>query len=115
MLRLIFDNAAEVRRKPYRRELGRTVALFFVVLGSLDVVSTDAALAAGNFEGNPFVRIMHVELGAWWGFPKVVAHVLLASLVLWLPSKRLLLWGGAMAVLYTGIVMGNFALAGWSI
>ena len=63
MLPIIFNTAAEARRKPYRKELGRILALFLVILGGLDVVSTNAALAAGHFEGNPFVRMMHVELG----------------------------------------------------
>ena len=50
--------AAELRGVPWRRHLARSLALLFVVMGSLDVVSTNAGLAAGYVEGNPVMRQM---------------------------------------------------------
>jgi hypothetical protein len=103
--------AAEKRRDHGLRRAARSLALAFVVLGSLDVVSTNAALAAGYIEGNPFVRILHAEFGTWWLVPKLAAHVLLASFVLWLPSRRILWGAGALIAFYLTVVTHNFILA----
>ena len=54
---------------PWRRRLARSLALLFVVMGSLDVVSTNAGLAAGYAEGNSVMRLMQEQLGAWWAAP----------------------------------------------
>ncbi len=103
--------AAELRGVPWRTRLARVLAFLFVVIGSLDVVSTNVAQAAGYPEANPVMRLMQEQLGAWWAVPKVALHLGLASIVLWLPTRKLLAAAGMMVVLYIAIVSHNFSLA----
>ncbi len=115
MWRIVCREAAEIRRKRGRERIGRTLAFMIVVVGSLDVVSTNAAQAAGFYEGNPFMRLLQVQLGPWWALPKLVGHLALASIILWLPSKRLIAGAGLVIAGYIVIVTSNFMLTGWSI
>ncbi len=115
MWRFVCSKAAEIREQKDRVRVGRTFAFMIVVLGSLDVVSTNAAEAAGFYEGNPFMRALQGELGPWWALPKLAGHLALASVILWLPSKRLLAGAGLVIGGYIAIVASNFMLAGWSI
>ena len=115
MWRFVCRKAAEIREQKDRVRIARTLAFMIVVLGSLDVVSTNAAEAAGFYEGNPFMRILQGELGPWWALPKLVMHVALASVILWLPSRRLLAGASLVIAGYIVIVASNFSLAGWSI
>ena len=115
MWRFVCRKAAEIREQKDRVRIARTLAFMIVVLGSLDVVSTNAAEAAGFYEGNPFMRALQGELGPWWALPKLAGHLALASVILWLPSKRLLAGAGLVIGSYIAIVVSNFALAGWSI
>lgn len=107
--------AAELLDGRRRILAGRGLALLLVVLGSLDVVSTNAATAAGFPEGNPIMRLAQDSLGTWWAMPKVLGHLGLAGLLLWLPSPKLVAGAGLVCAVYLGIVAHNFALAGWSI
>ncbi len=97
------------------RTWGRVVALAMVVLGGLDLVSTNAALAAGHLEGNPLMRSLQVDLGPWWSLPKMAFHLALAYLVLWMPSKRMLATGAVVSVGYVLMVANNLHWAGWSL
>ncbi len=103
--------AAKLRGRSRRTRLARVLALLFVVVGSLDVVSTNAAQAAGFPEGNPVMRLMQEEFGVWWAAPKMAAHLVLASMILWLPTRKLLAAAGVMTVLYVAMVTHNFSLA----
>lgn len=94
---------------------GRFLALIVVVMGGLDLVSTNAALASGHLEGNPLMRSMQVDLGFWWSLPKMAFHLALAYLVLWIPSKRMLATGALVSAGYLLLVANNLHLAGWSI
>ncbi len=109
--RLVDRKAAQLRGVPWRRLLARILALLFVVMGSLDVVSTNAAQAAGYAEGNPVMRLMQEQMGAWWALPKVALHLAMASMILWLPRRKLLAAAGVMTVLYLAMVTHNFSLA----
>ncbi len=115
MWRFVCRKAAEIREQKDRVRIARTLAFMIVVLGSLDVVSTNAAEAAGFYEGNPFMRALQGELGPWWALPKMVGHLALASVILWLPSRRLLAGAGLVIGGYISIVVSNFMLTGWSI
>ncbi len=115
MWRFVCRKAAEIREQKDRVRIARTLAFMIVVLGSLDVVSTNAAEAAGFYEGNPFMRALQGELGPWWALPKMVGHLALASVILWLPSRRLLAGAGLVIAGYIVIVASNFMLTGWSI
>ncbi len=56
--------AAELRGMSRRTRLARVLALLFVVVGSLDVVSTNAAQAAGFSEGIAVMRLVRLAPGA---------------------------------------------------
>lgn len=103
-------------RKNHRlRRWGRVLALTMVIVGGLDLVSTNAALATGQFEGNPLLRSMQSDMGFWWSLPKMTFHLALAYLVLWIPSRRMLATGAVVSVVYGLLIANNFHLAGWSI
>jgi hypothetical protein len=95
------------------RYWGRVLAAVFVVIGGLDIVSTNAALAAGQFEGNPLIRWLQADMGPWWSLPKMAFHLLLAYLILWIPSKRMLATGSLVSAAYLLLLANNFYLAGW--
>ena len=97
------------------RNLGRILALAIVIVGGLDLISTNIALGAGQIEANPVLRSMQTDLGPWWSLPKMAFHLALAYLVLWLPSKRMLATGVVVSVGYMLMVANNLHLAGWSI
>ena len=109
--KLVNREAVELRGMSRRTRLARVLALLFVVVGSLDVVSTNAAHAVGFPEGNPVMRLLQEQMGAWWAAPKVAAHLVLASTLLWLPTRKLLAAAGVMTVLYVAMVTHNFSLA----
>ncbi len=95
------------------RYWGRVLAAVFVVIGGLDIISTNAALAAGPFEGNPLVRSLQADMGTWWSLPKMAFHLLLAYLILWIPSKRMLATGSLVSAAYLLLLVNNFYFAGW--
>ncbi len=107
--------ACKSRNNQRLRRSGRVLALAIVILGGLDLVSTNAALAVGHVEGNPLLRSVQSDLGPWWSLPKMAFHLALAYLVLWIPSKRMLATGIVVSVAYVMLVANNFYLAGWSI
>jgi hypothetical protein len=110
---LIQKHAARLRRNGRRRLAGRSLALLLVVFGSLDVVTTQAAQAHGFLEGNPVMHFVQLQLGPWWAVPKVAAHILLASVILWLPTRKLLWAAAGMVLVYAAIVGHNLLLTGW--
>ncbi len=95
------------------RSWGGVLAAVFVVIGGLDIISTNAALAAGHFEGNPLIRSLQADMGSWWSLPKMAFHLLLAYLILWIPSKRMLATGSLVSVAYLLLLVNNFYFAGW--
>jgi hypothetical protein len=105
--------AANARANQRLVHWGRILALVFVVVGSLDVVSTNAALAAGHLEGNPLVGSLQASLGPWWALPKVAFHLALAYLILWIPSRRTLRTAVFVNLGYGALVANNFYIAGW--
>ncbi|MFQ6018403.1 MAG: DUF5658 family protein [Kiloniellaceae bacterium] len=115
MLHRLRSKAAKARSNAKLRITGRILAALFVVLGSLDVVSTNAALAAGHFEGNPIVQLVQAQIGSWWALPKMAFHLLLAWYILWLPSKRMIRVAGLVTGVYAVVVMNNFYWSQWSV
>ncbi len=97
------------------RYWGRVLATVFVIIGGLDVVSTNAALAAGHIEGNPLIRSLQADMGSWWSLPKMALHLFLAYLILWIPSKRMLTTGSLVSAAYVLLLINNFYLAGWTL
>ncbi len=114
---MLLDRAKRIARKSRNNERlmhwGRVLAVVLVIFGGLDIVSTNAALAAGQFEGNPLIRWLQADMGSWWSLPKMALHLVLAYLVLWIPSKRMLAIGAVVSTAYIILIANNFNLAGW--
>lgn len=89
------------------------LSIFLVLVAGFDVISTNAALAAGHVEGNPLMREIQAQFGAWWPTPKIGFHLMLGLLVLWLPSQRMVSMARLVIVGYLAIVLNNFYFAGW--
>ena len=110
----LHEKAAEIREKNrHLLKTTRLLSLFLVIVAGFDVVSTNAALAAGHIEGNPFVVEMQQYFGSWWSVPKIGLHLLLGLLVLWLPTRRMVSMSRLVIVGYLAIVTNNFYFAGW--
>ena len=107
--------AHKSRKNKQLRSWGRVLALAVVIMGGLDLVSTNAALAVGQLEGNPLLRSIQGDMGYWWSIPKMTFHLALAYLVLWIPSKRMLATGAVVSAGYVLLIANNLYLAGWSI
>ncbi len=86
---------------------GRVLALFLLILGGLDAASTNVALAAGHIESNPLMRSLQADMSFWWSFPKMGVHLVIAYLILWFPSKRVLVSGSMLSALYILLIINN--------
>ena len=108
---MFFDHAKRIAHKSRNNQRlkrwGHVLAVVTVILGGLDLVSTNAALAAGQIEGNPLMRSLQAGMGDWWSLPKIAFHLALACLVLWIPSKRMLVVGAVTSVAYVLLVANN--------
>ena len=109
--RLLKSRARASRNNATFRKTGRILAVMLVILGGLDVISTNASLASGNSEMNPLITSLQIEFGNWWSLPKIMAHLLLAYFILWLPSRRILRAARIVVIGYMAIVSGNFLAA----
>jgi hypothetical protein len=108
---MFFDHAKHIavrsRANERYKRWGRALAAVTVIIGGLDLVSTNAALATDQIEGNPLVSSLQAEMGTWWSLPKMAFHLALAYLVLWIPSKRMLVIGAVVSVAYVMLVANN--------
>ncbi len=113
-MRLLSGKAAEFRCKnAHLVTTARILSLFVVVVAGFDVISTNAALAAGHMEGNPVLRTIQADLGTWWSIPKVGFHLMLGLLILWYPSQKMVSTARLVIVGYIAIIINNFYFAGW--
>ncbi len=98
-----------------RSTLIRVIAAFIgtmiVVLGILDIVSTNMVLRAGGVELNPIVAFSMKHLDQWWQLPKLLIHLLAGFLVYYMLYSR---FTASIALLVLGlyaiIVHHNFSL-----
>lgn len=87
------------------------VGTMIIVLGILDVVSTNLVLQAGGVEMNPIVAFWMEHLDHWWLLPKLMIHLLAAYLVYYLLSSRFTAVVALLILfLYGVIVHHNFSL-----
>ena len=113
-LRRLNAIAAEVRRtNGCLVTTARILSIYLVVVAGFDVISTNAALAAGHVEGNPALKEIQAHLGAWWSVPKVGFHLMLGLLILWFPSRKMVSMARLVIVGYLAIIINNFYFAGW--
>ena len=93
------------------RYIAAFVGTMIVVLGILDVVSTNLVIAAGGVELNPIVALWMEHLNSWWHLPKLLIHLLAAYLVYCLLYTRFTAAIALLVVfLYGLIVHHNCAL-----
>ena len=93
------------------RYLGAVVGSLIVVLGILDVISTNLVIAAGGKEMNPIVRWTMDHLETWWHMPKILIHVVAGLLVYHMLYTRLTTALALLLVFLYGVVVHhNFKL-----
>jgi uncharacterized BrkB/YihY/UPF0761 family membrane protein len=107
------DYSAKCREDPARQGTALMLAVLILFVGVFDVVSTNASLAAGNAEANAFIASFQQGWGGWWFVPKLLIHVALALVILWLPSRRMLRHARVGIAIYAVIIASNFHLADW--
>jgi hypothetical protein len=108
--------AGEFRRdNTHRARIARFWFFLFIAVAVFDVLSTNAALAAGHVEANLVVRELQSSLGAWWPVPKMAFHLALGVLILWLPSRKMISMARLVVVGYIAIITNNLYFAGWLI
>lgn len=95
--------------------MARIFAALVVTVGIFDVLSTNAMLAAGNMEANVLMAGLQHNLGVWWFVPKLLVHVLVALIVLWLPTKTMIRNAQAGVLIYALVITNNFYLSNWTI
>lgn len=82
-----------------------------VVLGILDVISTNLVLDAGGIELNPIIALWMKHLDQWWHLPKLLIHLVAAVLVYYLLYTRFTAAVALLVVFAYGIVVHhNFSL-----
>lgn len=93
------------------RYFAALIGTLIVVLGILDVISTDLVLKAGGAEMNPIVKFWMEHLDQWWHLPKLLIHLLAAYLVYYLLSSRFTAAVALLVVFMYGIIVHhNFSL-----
>lgn len=89
----------------------QVLAVLLILMGVLDVISTNAFLNVGHIEANPIIAAIQDQFGSFWFIPKLAVHVALAAFVLWLPSRRMIWNARAGIAAYLVIVFSNFQLS----
>jgi len=106
--------SARCRAENTRHGTVLLLATLLVFVGVYDIVSTNASLAAGNAEANGIVAAFQRRWGDLWFIPKLVAHLALATVILWLPSRRMIRHARIGIAIYAVIIATNFHLADWA-
>ena len=87
------------------------IGTMILVLGILDVISTNLVLEAGGVEMNPIVAWWMKHLEYWWHLPKLLIHLLAAFLVYYLLYSRFTAAVALLVVFFYGLVVHhNFSL-----
>lgn len=93
------------------RYLAAFIGTMIVVLGILDVVSTNLVLKAGGVELNPIVSLWMEHLDQWWHLPKLLIHLLAGFLVYYLLYSRFTATIALLVVFIYGVIVHhNFSL-----
>ena len=104
-----------MQRAPTRsislRYAGAILGVLIVLLGIVDVISTNMVLAAGGVEQNPIVAWIMEQLDSWWHMPKLLIHVVAGLLIYHLMNSRFTATVAVLLVLlYAAVVHHNFSL-----
>jgi len=112
-IRQLRDYSDRCRSDPARQGTALLLAVLIVFVGIFDIVSTDASLAAGNAEANALIAAFQQGWGTSWFMPKILIHLALAVVILWLPSRRMIRHARIGIAIYAVIIASNFHLADW--
>jgi hypothetical protein len=92
------------------KRLGAVFSVLIVLLGVLDVISTNLVIAAGGSELNPIVAWLMESLDTMWYVPKMALHIVAGLLVYHVLQSRLAATCAvALIVFYCVVVQNNFA------
>lgn len=97
-------------RSDKTRVMGAIFGVLIVLLGVLDVISTNLVLAAGGTELNPIVAWFMESLDSWWLVPKLTLHIIAGLLVYHVLRSRLAASCAVILIIfYVIVVQNNFA------
>jgi len=94
-------------RSDKTRIMGAIFGVLIVLLGVLDVISTNLVLAAGGTELNPIVAWFMDTLDSWWPVPKLALHVIAGLLVYHVLRSRLAASCAVILIIFYVIVVQN--------
>ena len=114
-IRKLRNYSAKCRQDRTYHGTALLLAVLILFVGVYDVISTNAALAAGNWEVNALVASLQRVWGDGWLIAKIIIHGALAVVILWLPSRRMIRNARLGIALYALIIASNFHLADWQI
>ena len=93
------------------RYFAAIIGTMIVILGILDVVSTNLVLGAGGVELNPIVALWMKHLDQWWHLPKLAVHLIAAFLVYSMLYTRVTATIALVVVCAYGVIVHhNFSL-----
>ena len=87
------------------RYAGAVLGILIVLLGIVDVISTNMVLAAGGVELNPIVAWIMEQLDHWWHLPKLLVHAVAGFLVYHLLNSRFTATVALLLVFLYGVVV----------
>ena len=87
------------------RYTGAVLGILIVLLGIVDVISTNMVLAKGGVELNPIVAWIMEQLDQWWHMPKLAIHVAAGFLVFYLLNSRFTATVALLLVCLYGVVV----------
>ena len=88
------------------------LAFLMMLLGSLDVLSTNIAISNGHIEANPVIRLLQLIFGIYWTIPKLFIHFLFSLFILCLPTALMIKLGFFVILGYSAIFINNFIISG---
>jgi hypothetical protein len=91
---------------------GVLIAAAVMLVGILDVISTNAGLVTGAVEANPLMALTQDVFGSWWFAPKLALHLVAVAIVVLRPARAVYACVGAVVVVNALVVLSNFTLAG---
>ena len=103
--------ALRARANPALARTGYVIATLFMILGTLDAISTNWALSVGGYEANGFMRTLQAWLGPLWFIPKMLLQALVAMMIIWSPNKPTIFLMILTCAWTASVVTSNFMIA----
>lgn len=103
--------ALQARRDQTLVTVGYSLASLFVVLGMMDVLSTNLALSYGAYEINGIMRSTQEWFGELWYIPKLALQAMVAAMIVWSPNRATICIMTLMCGWTSSIVTSNFMIA----